>query len=200
VIGPGLRVELCWEGTGSRDIDLHMLREDLSVDWCHDHDCFYRNCKGYNWDHPEWSYPASSLDMCEDGPSGSSWQTHGSCENPRLDVDNISTPDLPENINIDQPNDGETFRIMVHYYSGSGEAHPLVNVYCDGHRIATYGQSPDQVTGFDTSGGSNCQGHSWRVADVVTNVSGGVTSCDVFPLHPQGQTQGYRVLENDASY
>ena len=31
---------------------------------------------------------------------------------------------------------------MVHYYSGSGEAHPLVNIYCDGHRIATYGQAP----------------------------------------------------------
>jgi hypothetical protein len=200
VVGPGLRVELCWEGTGSRDVDLHMLREDLNVDWCHDHDCYYSNCKGYNWDHPEWSYSSSPLSMCEDGPDGSDWQSHGSCENPRLDVDNISTVDLPENINVDAPGDGESFRIMVHYYSGSGEAYPLINVYCEGHRIATYGQTPDQVTGFDDSGGYGCQGHTWRVADVVTHVSGGVTSCDVFPLHPNGQTQGYRVLHNDTTY
>ena len=204
VVGPGLRVELCWEGTGERDVDLHLLREDLNVEWCHDHDCHFSNCKGYNWDHPEWSYAESPLAVCEDGPDGSNWQTRGSCANPRLDVDNIADEDLPENINIDEPLDGQTFRIMVHYYSGPfldpGEAHPMVNVYCNGHRVATYGQAPDLVTGFDDPGGSGCQGHTWRVADVVTHVSGGVTTCDVLPLYPDGQNQGYRVLYDDTSY
>ena len=88
---------------------------------------------------------------------------------------------------------------MVHYYSGSGEAHPLVNIYCDGHRVATYGQAPSLVTGYSISG-SFCQGHTWQVVDVQTHVTGGVTSCTITPLHPDGQTTGYRVLYNNAAY
>jgi hypothetical protein len=115
-------------------------------------------------------------------------------------VDNIFTPGIPENINVDLPGDDQMFRIMVHYYSGSGEAHPMVNIYCDGHRVATYGQAPDLVTGYTTSGGFGCQGHSWRVADVLTHVNGGITTCDVTPLHPINQPTGYRVLLNDTTY
>ncbi len=200
VAGPGLRVELCWEGTGSRDVDLHLLRSDLGAQWCDmDYDCHYANCKGSNWDLMGWNYSDSPLSACEGGPMGSYWQNRGSCANPRLDIDNIATPGIPENINVDAPRDGETFRIMVHYYSGSGEAHPLVNIYCDGYRIATFGQAPSVVTGFDRSMW-DCGGATWRVADVTTHVQGGQTSCDVTALHPDGQNAGYRVLYDDTSY
>ena len=203
VVGPGLRVELCWEGTGSRDIDLHLLRSDFDTQWCDtNYDCFYMNCKGSNWDLDSWGYSDGPLAECVNSPNGqgANWQARGSCANPRLDVDNISTPGIPENINVDAPTEGQNFRVMVHYYSGSGEAHPLVNIYCDGHRIATYGQSPSLVTGFSTSGGFGCQGDTWRVADVVTHVNGNQVSCDVTALHPNGQQSGYRVLRDDTSY
>jgi hypothetical protein len=211
VTGPGLRVELCWEGTGSRDIDLHLLREDLASSWCQTaSDCYYMNCKASNWAMGSWGYTDSALAMCVGGPEGTApqpfgcafggyWDCRGSCANPRLDIDNINTPGIPENINVDAPADGQRFRVMTHYYSGSGEAHPLVNIYCDGHRVATYGQAPDQVTGFSTSG-SGCQGHTWRVADVTTTVQGGVTSCAVDAVHPPNQATGFYIRQNSTEY
>lgn len=203
VQGPGLRVELCWEGTGSRDIDLHLLRSDFQTKWCDDvHDCYYMTCKATSpWKMQAWNYSYSPLSECEGGPEGADWASDfGHCENPRLDIDNIDTPGLPENINVDAPLTGQNFRVMVHYYNGSGEAHPMVNIYCDGHRVATYGQSPDVVTGFTTSGQYGCQGHTWRVADVKTDVSSGSTLCDVRALHPANQTTGYYVKMNSTDY
>jgi hypothetical protein len=138
VIGPGLRVELCWEGTGSRDIDLHLLRQDFGVPWCTDNgvgaqnDCYYMNCKAstFPFEHSAWGYAASPIAECVGGPEGSTWQLlHGDCKNPRLDVDNIL-----------------------------------------------------------------------RVADVLTHVNGGITTCDVTPLHPINQPTGYRVLYDDTTY
>lgn len=179
VAGPGLRVELCWEGTGSRDIDLHMLREDFRSNWCNTtYDCHFMNCKTTNWSMSSWGYAGT---------------------NPRLDIDNIFTPGVPENINVDYPNDGEVFRVMVHYYSGSGEARPLVNIYCEGHRVATYGQAPDQVSGFFSSS-SGCMGHTWRVADVTTSVTGGVTSCNVDAVHPPGDATSLYIRTNSSEY
>ena len=83
--------------------------------------------------------------------------------------------------------------------SGSGTEHPLINIYCDGYRVATYGQSPNQVTGFNDSS-SGCQGDTWRVVDVETIVSGGVTTCNVTALHPSGQTVGFDIRNNDTSF
>ncbi len=204
IIGPGLRVELCWEGTGSRDIDLHLLRDDFGASWCDDtYDCYYMNCKAGSGDgfRPDWGYSTSNISECIGTPEGSTWNLlHGHCDNPRLDVDNISTAGIPENINVDSPSNGDVFRVMVHYYSGSGTEHPLVNIYCDGYRVGTYGQLPNQVTGFNSSGGYGCQGNTWRVVDVETLVSGGVTTCNLTALHPPGQTSGYDVRNNDTSY
>ena len=201
VVGPGLRVELCWEGTGNRDIDLHLLRSDFHADWCANDDCFFDDCKATNWDMGSWGYQDGPIAECAGTPMGSDWQSRGSCANPRLDIDNIDDVGIPENINVDAPGEGQSFRVMVHYFGGqTGEAHPLVNVYCDGHRIATYGQTPNQVTGFTTPGQWDCQGDSWRVADVVTHDNNGHTTCNVTALHPNNQTSGYRVLHNDTSY
>jgi hypothetical protein len=216
VAGPGLRVELCWEEgtTFSRDIDLHLLREDFAVDWCDPRDCYYADCKGSGYDITAWGPPGYTdgpLSECENVPdpsSASGWTTRGSCGNPRLDVDNISdtNPQLPENINVDAPEDGHIFRTMVHYYGcmnlfgTCGEASPLVNIYCDGHRISTFGQAPDLVTGFANDGGGGCMGSTWRVADVETTYPGGTLNCAVTPLYPNGQVTGYRVLTDDTTY
>ncbi len=130
IIGPGVRVELCWPGSGSRDLDLHLLRNDLGVDWCDTtDDCYYMNCKAGDADgsRPDWGYAFSNISECEGGPEGSTWvSTHGHCDNPRLDVDNITCdPNItdpnnsdfctPENINIDFPPVDEWTRIGVHY-------------------------------------------------------------------------------------
>ncbi|MHC4946365.1 MAG: hypothetical protein ACYTG7_25410, partial [Planctomycetota bacterium] len=96
----GMRVELCWEGTGTRDLDLHLLREDLNTEWCdNSKDCYYLTCKargrlpsGYL----DWGYPNTPLSNCEGGPEGSQWQNFGSCRNPRLDIDNVNKQGVPE--------------------------------------------------------------------------------------------------------
>jgi hypothetical protein len=81
---------------------------------------------------------------------------------------------------------------MVHYWAGSGAAHPLVNVYCGGNLLGTYGAAPDVVPNFDSSGSST--GDVWRVVDVRTTVVNMVTTdCVLTPLHPPMTTSGYWV-------
>ena len=129
----------------------------------------------------------------------------GNCPNPRLDIDNNLSPmriGLPENINVDNPRDGETFRIMVQNFTG-GESHPVVNVYCGGRRVATFGEAPDQVNNFRGPRGDMGVGAMWRVADVTVNVdpaTGEVTGCDAELLHRPGMTTGFYLTQNDPSY
>jgi hypothetical protein len=150
-----------------------------------------------------WGYPASPVRECQDGPQGAQWRALGFCGNPRLDIDNnlMMGTGLPENINVDDPRDGQSFRIMVQNWSGT-LAHPLINVYCSGRRVATYGQPPDQLTDYQGAGGDQNYGAMWRVADVRVHVdaTGRTTGCDVTALHPRGATRGYFVTQNDPSY
>ena len=106
---------------------------------------------------------------------------------------------VPENINVDVPNEGDAFRVMVNYYSGSSATYPLVNIYCGGEIAATFGAAPDQVAGFMSSETGE-MGLMWRVADVVTRVAGGVTTCDITALHPAGMTTGHDLRTGDTSY
>ena len=107
---------------------------------------------------------------------------------------------VPENINVDNPVDGDTFRVFVDYFQGNAAARPIVNVYCGGEIVATYGEA-DPLVGFQSSdvGGG---GISWRAVDVTTRVdgSGTTTGCDVAPLHPPGQTSGPWITRGDLSY
>jgi hypothetical protein len=206
VVGPGLRVELCWDDLPSghkHDLDLHLLRRDMGGSWCQSTaDCYYSNCDAGSWGMGSWGYSSSPLAVCQGGPEGADWISRGSCENPRLDIDNFLQTDTgkPENINVDQPRDGESFRVMAHYYSGPAhEPSPLVNIYCNGHRLATYGEAPSLVTGF-TDSSSACMGATWRVADVITHINAGVLDCEVLALHPIGQASGYRIKIDDKSY
>ena len=109
---------------------------------------------------------------------------------------------MPENINLDNPRDVETFRIMVQNFTGT-IARPLVNVYCGGRRVATFGQAPDEVSGFQGRDGNRSIGVMWRVADVTVSVdpsTGETTGCDVVQLHPIGMSSGYRNTLEDPSY
>ncbi len=220
VRGPGFRVELCWDTTGSADIDLHVHRSGTTTPWFTESggssgainadDCYYINCRasdftpcplppafcgGWGAGAPDWGYANTALAECSGTPDGATWATIGSCHNPRLDIDNIATAGIPENINVDDPADGDTFRTMVHHYGGSVTTHPMVNFYCGGTLMATYGAAPDLVGGF-TGGGGYANGPMWRVADVTVDVdpATGVTiGCDVTALHPPGMPSGYWV-------
>jgi hypothetical protein len=199
IANPGLRVEMCSDRSGQTDVDLHLHRPGTTTDWFSPtDDCYYSNCKAGSGAPPTWGYANSPLAECQGGPEGAGWMTLGYCRNPRLDIDSIQANGVPENINIDNPANGETFRVMTHYYSGTGVVHPMVNIYCGGELRGTYGGPGNQLTNFDSSGSTT--GDIWRVVDATVNVSGGVTTgCSLAPLHPPGMTSGYWVT-NDRTY
>ncbi len=206
--GPGLRVELCWDTTGMSDIDLHLHKPGSTSTWFNQtDDCYYANCKAPfafpgippGPQEVNWGYMNSPLMECVGSPSGPAWMSINACYNPRLDIDNIRDPGIPENTNVDLPRDNETFRVMVHYYSGTVATHPLVNIYCGGQLKATYGAAPDLVPGFNMGGADN-HGPMWRVADVKTHVMGGMTTCDITALHPMGMMSGYYVTPDSNAY
>ena len=217
VKGPGVRFELCWDKTGSTDIDLHVHMPDSKTSWFENpvgtrnpDDCYYINCKASNYPTgtPQWGYTDSNISACLGSPSGPTWQTKiNACHNPRLDIDNISTSGVPENTNIDHPKNHETFRAMAHYYSGSVEVHPIVNIYCGGQLKATYGQAPNTLgpcpgpTCFNSGSGFGA-GLMWRVADVeaLTNAMGDTVDCNVAPIHPPMTTSGYYVTNNNTAF
>lgn len=210
VRGPGLRVELCWDTTGRTDIDLHLHRPGTTTEWFDDNDdCYYMNCRGsdaaWGWlgGYPNWGYPDTPLVNCENGPEGQYWRQYGACKNPRLDIDNISTRGIPENINIDNPRDGDRFRVMVHYYGGEDiETHPMVNIYCGGHLIGTFGAAPNQLQGFNRGDGYRA-GLMWRVVDVTTHPLSPDfynMDCELQPLRDPQNPANYWVTDNDLRY
>lgn len=168
VSGAGLRVEMRWDTFGSVDMDLHLGRDGRP--FCTDDDCYYANCRV--WGSVDWGYPDSPADACEVELGASS------CPNPRLDIDNISGYD-PENINIDNPNDGDLFRVMAHKFSGTRATNPVLSIYCGGRLRGVFGEAPDLAT--LTSSGGSCQGNTWRVADVIMVVDDatGATDCSL---------------------
>jgi hypothetical protein len=172
--GSGLRIEMRWDTFGSVDMDLHMHRSGTTRGFCSDDDCYYANCQTGGFSSGlDWGYPDSPSTECEgDGDA---------CNNPRLDLDNISSFD-PENINIDNPSEGDNFRVMAHMFSGSSRTNPVVSIYCGGRLRAVLGEDPDEV-GLNRSGGG-CGGQTWRVADVemLVDADTGATDCSVFVL------------------
>ena len=184
VISDGLRIELCWDKTGAHesggyDLDLHLgkngvtqyeeIEEDDGWDtyttvypWGAASSCFYGNCRNDdNWNVVGWGYAETA-----------------SGKNPRLDIDNINTAGEPENINLDNPKNGDTFRVLVHNYpwddySSSTGTHPVVNVYCGGTLRATYGVSP-QYTLINNN-------DSWKVVEIKWVGDVGSDECQLTP-------------------
>ena len=132
------------------------------------------------------------------------FEGEGSCPNPRLDIDNISmtTAYTPENINVDNPANGDRFRVMVHHYTTTTRlTHPLVTIYCGGEIAGTFGAEPDRVESFDEGGGDS-GGDMWRVADVQMMVDGAgmTTGCEITPLHPPLMSSGYSIVTDDPTF
>ncbi|MBI5488061.1 MAG: hypothetical protein HY905_12075 [Deltaproteobacteria bacterium] len=214
VRGPGLRVEMCYPESEYEDLDLFVKQPGATTPWyphageVHDpsrDQCGWHNCEArirVTGGRADWGYAPSDLAECVGGPLGEQWRTLGYCANPRLDVDNNLSEGigLPENINIDVPRDGETFRIMVENFTG-GDANPVINVYCGGRRAATFGAPPDELPDFSGRSHGDGVGAMWRVADVTTRVAAdGSVACEVLGLHPPGASEGYDLTENDVRY
>jgi hypothetical protein len=119
------------------------------------------------------------------------------CTNPRLDTDNVGcdralgnplNPDFcsPENINLDNPKDGDRFVVGVNHYAnnaGTNNVKPHVNLYCNGTRVLSAGYNPatGQLTApLLTRPGADNAGDFWTVATIAARVDGGqLVSCDV---------------------
>lgn len=217
VRAPGVRAELCWDTVGGlpfgqtdgNDIDLHFARlQGLNcanqgwVETCKNpdnslQDCHYLPSSGCaSGGDPKWGYAASPASAC----LGWSSKRTDNCNNPRLDRDNVrcdrtitNPTDMnfcgPENINLDNPNNGDRFVVGVNHYGnsrGTPNARPHVNLYCNGERVLSVGYNPATgQTSFPllNTAGAMSSGDFWTVATIKTNVSGGaITSCDITPI------------------
>jgi hypothetical protein len=160
---------------------------------------------------PNWGYSTSANSACQ---GWSSKRAALPCTNPRLDRDLITCdPSVddpvavtgtggafcaPENINLDNPNDGDTFVIGVYHYrhhgtTGTTNARPHVNVYCNGVRVLSAGtnpltgqtSSPLLITTLSNLAKYSPIGDLWTVGTVKAHVSGGqLTSCDLGMVPP----------------
>jgi hypothetical protein len=193
----GFRAELCWDRTGSTDVDFWVHRPGNTNPWVSGgtntaDNCAYNNCT--NAARLNWGYPVTPGMDCRSPLAG------GGCNNPRLDIDNVATVGIPENINVDVPRANDMFRVAVNYYGGTSAVRPMVNIYCGGELRATYGGADvmgmrygaEPVTGFNTSG-ANSTGSLWRVVDVTMTSA---SMCNLAPLHPRGTPSGYCVATN----
>jgi hypothetical protein len=228
VRAPGIRAELCWDTVGGdnltdgNDIDLHFAR--LQDTTCAEQgwdsvcqfnaggglqDCFYGSgCADTTL--PQWGYADSPNAACQ---GWGSKRGSMACTNPRLDRDNVSCdrnqsdPNSnallasycgPENINLDNPRNGDRFVVGVNHYgnnSGTANARPHVNLYCNGSRVLSIGYNPAVgQTAFPllTVAGADDTGDFWTAAQVTAHLDGGqLVACDVatVPSHHADPTR-----------
>jgi len=223
VRAPGVRAELCWDTVGGVDIDLHFAR--LQGTTCTEkgwdnvctgraQDCYYANCASGD---RGWGYAMSAFNTCHGW--GSKRLMTAQCDNPRLDQDNINCNRMlsdpladgvtagqrfcgPENINVDNPNNGDKFIVGVNHFSGATPSKPHVNLYCNGQRVLSVGYNPATgQTSFPVlrNAGQDLSGDFWNVAIITANVTGGMlTSCNVetIPSHHADQTRDGVTMNN----
>ena len=216
VRAPGIHAELCWSKAQDADLDLHFAR--LQGATCATHgwdqlcpssstyqDCYFlgaSGCLDTSPVPPGWGYDDSPNASCLGWSSKRRKGAQG-CTNPRLETDLVSCdPQVtdptdnagggfcgPENIDLDNPHDGDSFAIAVNYYganTASATVKPHVNLYCNGERVLSAGYSPTSPVGFPLLAhpGTSSSGDWWNVATIKAHVGAGgtVTSCDVAPI------------------
>lgn len=218
VRAPGIRAELCWDSVGDNDIDLHVARlqgvscstqgwnQTCGQTYGHQ-DCFWNSESGCTSDAasgPTWGYNPSPDSACFGWSSKRSTAGPQKCTNPRLDKDTIrcdrqdadpTSPNFcgPENINLDNPKNGDRFVVGVNHYESyynptlqpNAKAH--VNLYCNGERVLSAGYNP--ATGNTSfplldQAGQDVTGTFWTVATVKATVNGAnqLTGCDTTPI------------------
>ncbi len=217
VRAPGLRVELCWNKMPV-DLDLHVARLQSPKSCTHGwfqtcstgaerDDCYFdSDCQGGFMANPSpWGYARSPAASCQGWGSS---RAGNSCDNPRLDQDNIECDPgvadpmetgyidgmfcTPENINIDNPKDGDKFVVGVQYYDDVAAAavrpQPHVNIYCNGERRLAFGFDPTAMPAATfpvlRESGRDGGGDLWEVATVQAKVNGGdLADCIITPIH-----------------
>lgn len=191
VASDGLRVELCWDTTGvlGADVDLHLGKNGVTTAWGDIRNqtdnlaCYYGNCKYDHSEGPDWGY--------EETENYDQYGNKGMMRNPRLDMDNLITEGKPENINLDNPGSGDTFRVLVHRFhkTTTFETHPVVNIYCGGTLKATYGIDPELLD-------FKHENDSWEVVEIKW--IGGYSSdkCELTPKWDNGYVVTESALPN----
>jgi len=189
VKGVGLRVELCWDTSTTTDLDLYLHTPYDQAPWFSPQStgvlngltattCNTSNCSAdlRGLDRVDWSYADSPLDGCG-APGFTGFVGLGRCPNPRAADDNNQqiASGTTERVQLDNPNDGETFRVAVQNFNDQ-PAHPHVFVYCGGSKVSAFEPPPMPV---DFVGGTfSTWGLVWRAADVTAHVDGaGEVSC-----------------------
>ena len=131
VLSVAIQVQLVWN-TPKTDLDLHLLHPKGS--WClAPWDCYSLNHS------PDWGVP---LDPSDD---------------PQLDWDCVDGFG-PENINLNQPEEGITYKVGVHYFAdhGGGPTVPTIRIYINGS--LTYEKVGSALQGV---------GYFWEVAAIA---------------------------------
>lgn len=203
------------QALGGNDVDLHFARLQGTCttpqgwnDVCQTgglsgpvQDCYYMGasgCRDGSPNPPRWGYADSAATACL-GWSSRRQPGRQGCTNPRLDADNVECDKTqqdptnpafcgPENINLDNPNNADTFVVGVNHYGNKGgtpNAKPHVNVYCNGRRVLSVGYNPatSQQWPLLRTPGADDNGDFWTAATVRANVTNGqLTSCDVTPI------------------
>jgi hypothetical protein len=178
-------------------------------------DCWWDNasgCRDFSSVAPGWGYPDSPDSACigwsskrhVKGTTSGVYSFPQGCTNPRLDRDNITcAPSIedpnapvadatgnggfcgPENINLDNPKNGDQFVVGVTHFAnkkGTADAKVHVNLYCGGARVVSVGYNPAATppSGFPVlkTAGSDETGDYWSVATVKWNAAN-PQGCDV---------------------
>jgi hypothetical protein len=236
VEGNGLRVEACWTNDQEVDLDLYLhspLNQKPFIAWQNfidefgdsagsdlptDDACNVFNCTPtLRMDFPrvDFGYPDSPLDECGSGPLTDDFLQQRICPNPRMSIDTNSDSDtltgtsgFTERIQLDNPADGDTFRVMLHNFNNL-QTTPFVFIYCNGVRtallppneppgfIATEAARKEQVVlGYINSG----PGLMWRPVDITTHITQQQLSCEITQLTDPSHPERPYVTLDDPSY
>ncbi len=213
VAGRGLHIEACWDTSTSADLDLYLhaphstdpfyrpTANDL-VGGLYGNTCNPADCGAmlrFGLPRTDFGYADSPLADCTEGPDAAAFAALGRCPNPRSGVDDNQelSSGTSEIIQVDDPADGDTLRIMVQNFQNASAA-PSVFVYCSGERVA--GLSAPPTPAHFVAPNPGVFGVMWRPADVTAHVGmDGIVHCDVTPLLLPGGTGPYVTID-DPSY
>jgi hypothetical protein len=213
VTGRGLHIEACWDTSTSVDLDLYLhtphntdpfflptandVVEGLTSTTCNPANC--GATLRFSTTRTDFGYADSPLADCSEGPDGAAFAELGRCPNPRSGVDDnqVLSSGTPEIIQVDDPADGDTLRVMLQNFQNA-PASPSVFFYCNGERAAGL-SAPSQPPRF-VAANPGTFGVMWRPADVTAHLaSDGTVLCTVTPLTLPGGSGPY-VTINDPSY